>query len=257
MSYKIVFFDVDGTLIDYKTGIITESTKTAIQKLKNQGVHIVAATGRPLSMCKDLELLGIDTFITANGTYVKHQNDVIYKSVLDKQIVIDIKSIAEQNGQALTFFTEGLFFNGIKTAETLQALQQTLSLKHYPQVVENIAEKEIYLMCLYATPGIIDTYKKLFPTLIFQQWHPFISNVLQREVSKSIAAKAVLDYLNISAEEAMAFGDGENDIDLLQLVGLGIAMGNGHEKLKQVADFVTKNCDQDGIEFALKHMKII
>lgn len=257
MSYKIVFFDVDGTLIDYKTGNISDSTKNAMQKLKSQGIHIVAATGRPLSMCKDLELLGIDTFITANGAYVKHQNKVIYKSVIDNQIVSNIKTLAKQKGQALTFFTEDLFFNGIKTPETLQALHQTLSIKDYPKVDESITDKEIFLMCLYSTLETVETYKKTYPNLIFQQWHPYIANVLQREVSKSIAAKAVLDYFDFSAEEAIAFGDGENDMDLLQLVGLGIAMGNGHEKLKQVANFVTKNCDQDGIEFALKQLKII
>lgn len=257
MSYKIVFFDVDGTLIDYKTGIMSDSTKHVIQKLKSEGMHIVAATGRPLSMCKELELLGIDTFITANGAYVKHRNKVVYKSIIDKQIVNNIKSLAAQSGQALTFFTEDLYFNGVKSPETLQALEQTLSLKHYPKIDEYITDKEIYLMCLYGTEQTLETYKQTLPTLIFQQWHPYICNVLQREISKSIAAKAVLDYFNFSAAEAMAFGDGENDIDLLQLVGLGIAMGNGHEKLKQVANFVTKNCDQDGIEFALKHMKII
>lgn len=252
-----MFFDVDGTLIDYKTGIISDSTKTAIQQLKNKGIHIVAATGRPLSMCKELEQLGIHTFITANGAYVKHQNEVIYKSVLDKQSVTNITSRAKQNGQALTYFTEGLFYNGIKTSETLQALEQTLSLKYYPEIDANIAENEVYLMCLYGPPKALETYKKTYPNLIFQQWHPYISNVLQSDVSKSIAAKAVLDYFQIRAEEAIAFGDGENDIDLLQLVGLGIAMGNGHEKLKQVANFITKDCDQDGIEFALHQLQII
>ena len=77
-------------------------------------------------------------------------------------------------------------------------------------------------------------------------------NVLQEEVSKSLAIIKVLKYFDIDKSEAIAFGDGENDIDMLELVGLGIAMGNGNEKLKTIADFVTKKSSEDGIEFALK-----
>jgi len=70
MTYKIVFFDVDGTLINYENGAVEESTRQAIHLLQDKGIHLVAATGRPLSMCEGLKSLGIETFITANGAYV-------------------------------------------------------------------------------------------------------------------------------------------------------------------------------------------
>ncbi|KAF4324731.1 hypothetical protein G195_001909 [Phytophthora kernoviae 00238/432] len=79
----------------------------------------------------------------------------------------------------------------------------------------------------------------------------------ENKVSKSIAAGKVLAHLNISREEAMAFGDGENDIDLLEYVGLGIAMGNGGERIKQSADYVTLRASEDGITHALKKFEII
>lgn len=87
--------------------------------------------------------------------------------------------------------------------------------------------------------------------------HPFILNVLQEEVSKSLAIKKVLQYFDIDKSEAIAFGDGGNDIDMLELVGLGIAMGNGNEQLKAVADFVTKNSSEDGIDYTLRKCGII
>lgn len=82
-------------------------------------------------------------------------------------------------------------------------------------------------------------------------------NVLQENVSKSLAIVKTLDSFGIGRSEAIAFGDGENDIDMLELVGLGIAMGNGNEKLKNVADFVTKPSSEDGIDYALKKYGII
>ena len=98
---------------------------------------------------------------------------------------------------------------------------------------------------------------EIFPYLTFKRWHPFVVNVLQEEVSKSLAIIKVLQYFDIDKSEAIAFGDGENDIDMLELVGLGVAMGNGNEKLKKIADFVTKKSSEDGIEFALKKYGVI
>lgn len=92
---------------------------------------------------------------------------------------------------------------------------------------------------------------------MFKRWHPFVVSVLQEEITKSVAILKILDYFNIHQSEAIAFGDGENDIDMIELAGLGIAMGNGSDKLKNAADFVTKKSGEDGIEFALKKFKVL
>jgi len=80
---------------------------------------------------------------------------------------------------------------------------------------------------------------------------------LQHDVSKSIAVHAVLEYFGLSPEEALAFGDGDNDIDMLEKVGFGIAMGNGSKALKNIANFVTKKSTEDGIDYALRELQII
>ncbi len=147
--------------------------------------------------------------------------------------------------------------NGAKDTEILKALKETLSLNDYPAINQLIYNQEVYLMCLYAADATVEKYINKFPHLTFKRWHPFVLNVLQEEVSKSLAILKVLQYFGIDKSEAIAFGDGENDIDMLELVGLGVAMGNGNEKLKTVADFVTKKSSEDGIEFALKKYGIL
>ncbi len=257
MDYKIVFFDVDGTLVNYEDGRIEESTRNAIEQLKSKGIHIVVATGRPLSMCQDLRNVGIETFITANGAYVKHQDQVIHKIPVAKEIVQEVKVFADENKQSLSFFTEQLSMNNVQEEKTLKAMQETLSLLEFPDINEDISAQEIYLMCLYGDEDIEKKYTSKFPHLLFKRWHPYITNVLQHDVSKSIAVQAVLDYFDVSPEEALAFGDGDNDIDMLEQVGFGIAMGNGSEALKKVADYVTKKSTEDGIDFALRELQII
>ncbi|MBM7602633.1 HAD superfamily hydrolase (TIGR01484 family) [Metabacillus crassostreae] len=132
-----------------------------------------------------------------------------------------------------------------------------MSLSEYPETNRFIHNEEVFLMCLFANDETVEKYIQKFPQLSFKRWHPYVLNVLKEDVSKSLAIVKTLEFFGIDKSEAIAFGDGENDVDMLELVGLGIAMGNGNEKLKNVADFVTKPSNKDGIDYALKKYGII
>ncbi len=257
MTYKIVFLDVDGTITHHEDGTIPESTIEAVKELKNKGLKVVAATGRPLSMCSELEELGIDTFITANGGYAKHQHEVIHSVPMAKEIVKEVMEFAKLEKNGLSFYTEGFTMNGVAEEKISTALQETLSLYEYPETNSAIHEEDVFLLCLFADDEKVEKYIKRFPDLTFRRWHPYVLNVLQEDVSKSRAILKTLEYFGFHQSEAIAFGDGENDIDMLELAGLGIAMGNGSEKLKAAADFVTKPSGEDGIEFALRKFGVI
>lgn len=257
MGYKIVFFDVDGTITHHEDGSIPYSTIEAIKTLKRKGIKVVAATGRPLSMCKELQQLGIETFITANGGYVKHNQEVIHKVPMDKNIIQEVMEFAKLQNNGLSFYTEEFSMNGVTETEILRALKETLSLNDYPETNRLLHNQEVFLLCLFANDETVDKYIHKFPHLTFKRWHPYVLNVLKEDVSKSLAIMKTLEFFGIDKSDAIAFGDGENDIDMLELVGLGIAMGNGNEKLKNIADFVTKKSSEDGIEFALKKYGLI
>ncbi|RHW35971.1 Cof-type HAD-IIB family hydrolase [Neobacillus notoginsengisoli] len=257
MSYKIVFFDIDGTITNHDDGSIPHSTIEAIEALRNKGIRVVAATGRPLSMCKELQELGIETFITANGGYVKHIREVIHKVPMDKSIVQEVMEFAKLMNNGLSFYTEKFSMNGVTEKGILTALRETLSLNEYPEIYGTIHKEDVFLLCLFANDEAVEKYKLKFPHLTFKRWHPYVLNVLQEDVSKSLAIMKTLDFFGIDKSEAIAFGDGENDIDMLEFVGLGIAMGNGNEKLKNVADFITKPSSEDGIDYALRKFGVI
>ena len=257
MSYKIVFFDVDGTLTNEHNRDIPTSTKLAIKALIAKGYIVVAATGRPLSMCKELEALGIDTFITANGGYVKHKDRIIHKVPLEQQVLQEVMAFAEEQNDGLSFYTEQFTTNGVRKKEILVALNETFWLEDYPLLNPDIHEQEVFLLCLYAHDETVNQYMKRFPQLTFKRWHPYIVNVLQEDVCKSLAIRKTLEFFGFEESEAIAFGDGENDVNMLELVGLGIAMGNGSDKIKSIANFVTKKSSEDGIFYALNKYKII
>ncbi len=253
---KVIFFDIDGTLTHHGDGSIPSSTRDAIRELLERGIRVVAATGRPLSMCGEIRDLGIETFITANGGYGTDGDEVIFQSVLSTQTVEAVSSFAMESGHGLSFYTDSFSMNGIEERRTMPALFETLGLKEYPPVVEKM-EEDVFLMCLFADDESMHLYHKRFPELTFRRWHPFILNVLEGDVSKSIAMKKVLHHFGLHPSEAMAFGDGGNDIDMLQLAGTGVAMGNAGAELKSVADFVTKPSGEDGIAFVLGELGLI
>ncbi|MEK4425242.1 Cof-type HAD-IIB family hydrolase [Solibacillus sp. FSL K6-1523] len=257
MKYKIIFFDVDGTITNYKDGTIPQSTKIAIKKLLYNGFKVVAATGRPLSMCEEIAELGVETFITANGAYVTHQGVCIHKIVLPCETVHTFNKFAAEQQHALTFYSDTLHINEVRNPKVQLALYETLRLEEFPPINTEAHLSETYLLCLFVDEKEIEKYKKKFPEIQFKRWHPYIVNVLEEEVSKSVAIKKVLNYFGMTKEEAIAFGDGENDIDMLEFVDLSIAMGNANKRLKSIANFVTKDSNEDGIEWALKKYKLI
>ncbi|MGG2934193.1 Cof-type HAD-IIB family hydrolase [Bacillus pacificus] len=257
--YKIVFFDVDGTLLSEIDRSMHESTKEAIQRLIDKGIHVVVTTGRPYSLCAQFKEMGIHTIISANGAHIKCEETVIHKSVLSSEIVHDISEFAELHGHSISYFTEGFAMNGIASdnERVMQALSETLNLEKYPEKSRDLSE-EIYCLCLYVDEIEDQKFIERYPMLTFERFHNYVINVLEdSKVSKLTAIQKVLEHLNICKSEAVAFGDGRNDIEMLQYVGLGIAMGNGEEELKTRADFVTKKASEGGILFALEKFHIV
>lgn len=256
---KAVFFDVDGTLLSEVDRSLSPRTAESIKDLIRNGIHVVLVTGRPLNLCKEFRSLGIDIIISANGALIKAGNEVIHKSVLSAQMVREFSDFAELQGHSISYFTESFEMNGLCTADgrVTEALRDTLGLMNSPQKISTL-EQDVYCICLYADEAETEKFQSRFPSLRFVRFHPYVVNVLEAsEVSKSTAAEKVLDYLRISREETMAFGDGENDVDLLAYAGIGIAMGNGRERIKQSADYITLRASEDGVTHALKQFKIL
>ena len=127
-----------------------ESTKEAIQRLIEKGIHVVVTTGRPYSLCSQFKKLGINTFISANGAHIKCGESVIHKSVLSSEIVHDISEFAELHGHGISYFTEDFAMNGIASdnERVMQALSETLNLEKYPEKAEICQKKSIVYVCM-------------------------------------------------------------------------------------------------------------
>ncbi|MBB3109739.1 hypothetical protein FHS18_001802 [Paenibacillus phyllosphaerae] len=251
MSYKIVFFDIDGTLVNEEK-VIPADTIAAIHELKATGVEPVIATGRAPYFIKPLaESLGIDSFVCLNGAYAVYRGEVVYKRVIDKESLEALVQLAGTHKHSLVFEGEHSFFSD--TAECPMVTDSVLSLKvelpgHDPEFWKS---NDIYQVFLHCETPDEEKYAELTDRFTLIRWHKQAIDVLPAGGSKAQGIEAMLKQLNIPVEESVAFGDGLNDKEMLKFAGLGIAMGNSNPELLPFADYVTTHVDERGIRNGL------
>lgn len=254
---KAVFFDIDGTLFSHKTMEIPSSTKKALEELRNKGVKKFIATGRHFVEMQALpiEAEDYDGMIILNGQIcVDKLGNILYESPIDEEDLMEIIRVFEKKEiPVLLIERDRIYINFVN--DIVIDAQKTFSLPT-PEVGEYSGAK-IYQACIYANEEqeieVMNKLKKCKTT----RWNEYGIDLLSDCGGKEVGIGQVLDYYGIKRSESMAFGDGENDVDMLKFAGIGVAMGNAAESAKKYADYVTTDIDRDGIYNALKLFEVI
>ena len=272
---KIVFFDIDGTLTS-KGDYIPETTIQAIKELKKNNIKTVIATGRPPLLITDIaNELNIDSYISMNGQYVVYEGKVIESNPLTIEDVDQIVAFANKREDGLILCIEDeLIINSrislhpkslyLKMVKKLAAfipmrLEMLIREAAMRQKIKksDYKNKDVYMLNLNVDQKNENDYLENFVQLDFTRANEENMDVINRGVSKAKGIEKLLDHLKIDAKDTIAFGDGLNDLEMIQFVGTGIAMENGFEELKESADLVTDSVFNDGIMKALKKLKLI
>lgn len=254
---KIVFFDIDGTLLDHEKKL-PASTKKAIKDLQDKGVFVAIATGRAPFMFEPLrEELGIDSFVSFNGQFVVFENEVVYRNPLPRAELTRIHQQAENEQKAMVFMNDKTMKASVKGCERVTEALGTLRFPYPECSPEFYQENDIYQALLFTTVEEDQQIIHQYDDLHFIRWHEFSTDVLPAGGSKAEGIKRFIERTDFRMEDVYAFGDGLNDIEMLGTVGHGIAMGNALDEVKKHAEFVTKNVDDSGILYGLKHMGLL
>jgi Cof subfamily protein (haloacid dehalogenase superfamily) len=264
MEKKVIFFDVDGTLIDCAQGMksVLDSTKEAIKKLRENGHLAVLATGRPKSFLDDeITKLDFDAYITSNGAYIEVNHKIIYNKTIDKKIIEEVISMSKNEGMDYVFEGHELSYSSNLNTANIKKLIRNFSIPtKYLTDSWNIKDISSNKMVLIFDN---DIQKELSIELLKDKFnfmrHPgqISYDVYFKDCTKADGIKVLLNYLNISIEDTFAFGDGINDIEMFQTVRYGIAMENANEKLKYVSYLVTNDVLSHGIYNALAKFQLI
>ena len=254
---KAVFFDIDGTLVSFKTHEVPASAIAALTALREQGVKVFIATGRQKGSINNLGSLQFDGYVTLNGGYCLAGEEVIYKRSIPKaDIEALIRYQQEKPFPCALVEEDGLFQNYID--ENALSLYGLLNFPLPPvRPLEENNGKEVFQLIAFFQAGNEEEIMSVLPHCEATRWNPLFADVVPKGSSKAIGIDHIIAHYGIRLEETMAFGDGGNDIPMLRHAGIGVALGDASDEVKAAADWVTTSVDEDGIMNALKHFGVI
>ena len=260
---KLVFFDIDETLYVKDKAYVPPSVYTAIRKLKERGIVPGIATGRargvfPREIDELIEQENIDMMVTINGQHNSYQGKVIERHPIAIAKIERLIEFFEQHRIIYAFISNERIAVSAITPEMQAALNPITT--EYVVDKQHYRQHEVYQMLAFydaSQAALIQASGVLAGDLKVLRWHEYSVDVLEDAGSKARGIDTLARHLGYTADNVMAFGDGINDSEMIAHVGLGVAMGNALPELKQMAQYVTSDIEDDGILNALIALKII
>jgi Cof subfamily protein (haloacid dehalogenase superfamily) len=259
MNYKVVILDIDGTILPHgKT--VSHATKHAIQQLRDKDIKVVIATGRaPYFSTSIIQEIGVDSMVFFNGASVYHEGKEIYQNAIEKNVLKTLHGLSHDSKHPLTFLGRTSFkVTDLSHPFVVEAFHHDL---WRPELAppQFWLDQDIYQLFLHCDVEEELNYQTQIPELDFRRWS---SGARTCDVNLSNSHKAVgltklLEKLGIAPDEAVAFGDGLNDIEMLSMVGMGVAMGSARSVVKQAANMVTLSVEEDGVRHGLERLGLI
>lgn len=269
MNKKIVFFDVDGTLVNVQ-GTISESTREALRLLKENGHLVFVCTGRTKAMFqKKIAELGFDGYVFGGGTHIEYQGNDLYYSEIEFQ---DLQGTIDLLHKYKAIFTlEGRDYlyveNGNEQNESSHFRDFIKSLKKVVRYIDKLEEVHASKMtCIFPSKDRLSELSQAFQ----DQYNVIIHENNEADVltdglvelvpmhcNKATGIQKCIEYLNISLDDTYAVGDSNNDLEMLAFVQNSICMGNGSQSAKEVSSYITGSIDENGVYDALKHFGLI
>ncbi len=256
---NLLLFDVDGTLIK-KGGEFPVTSMDAIKKLaENDDNILVISTGR--TTCKMGNLLqGLQKHfqykVLANGQVLKNNGEYVGLKKFKPETIKEVYEYFIQNNIAAGF--AGLDDEVINVDNEVARFMYEKDNLDVPRVCDKYhLENDIYQLCIGATKEQCDFLNDKFPDIKCIPFTETLADVMVSDVSKVNGIKEVVKLLEGEELKIYAFGDGNNDIEMLKFADFGVAMGNANDMVKEAADYVTDHIDNDGLMKALEYLKLI
>ena len=256
-NIKAVFFDVDGTLYSHEMNAVPESACRAIRQLRERGVKAVVATGRHMSEYSTLPVSDIefDAYLTLNGQLLLNSERKAYAGTSIDPGEMEVLAHIFR-AKRIPFVLIGENERYINYVDSTVIRTQAETRGNIPDVGEYKGEKVYQILAF-----VPEKQKKLLDDLLDEcsvtSWNETGIDIIPKGGGKAAGIEMYLQDNGLDRSETMAFGDGENDIDMLEYAGVGVAMGNADDKVKAIADYVTDTVENDGIEKALRHFGLI
>ena len=288
--YKLVAIDLDGTMLN-QYGVVTQQTKDAITKAQENGIEVIIASGRPSDSVKTLakEIKSEKYFISGNGAIIYDlvNDEIIYENTLKKQKTLDIIKICEENSIFYNIYTENeiiakslqcnvLFYHKENANKEEQDKTHINIVENIYDYISNRDEKIVKITVCDNDQLIFNAILRKLKAIedievldishisrkVIRQGTEeipieyYYTEISAKNVDKWNAIEFLKEKMNLKTEEIIAIGDNMNDKKMIENAGLGIAMGQSHPTVKEVANYITASNIDDGVAQALNLIKV-
>lgn len=264
MKYKMLVLDIDGTVTNSKKEI-TKKTLDAIIKIQELGCTVVLASGRPtpgiMPVAKELKLKEYGGYILSfNGAKIINcqTGEIIYQKVLPLEVIPTIYEEAVDNKVGLITYEKDMVISGRGIDEYVlkEAQINKIEIKEVDNFVEYV-NFDINKCLITGEPKKLEQMdrsmnEKYGEDLSIYRSEPFFLEIMPKNIDKAYSLEQLCKHRNISKNEMIAVGDGFNDLSMIQYAGLGVAMDNAQEQVKQVANYITRSNDEDGVAHVIE-----
>lgn len=262
MQYKMVVLDIDDTLL-LPDGTMSEQVKNDLILAQERGIKVVLASGRPdkgmEKVAENLEFEKFGGFVIAfNGSKILNfaTKEVIYEKNLTKQQVTKLYELAQKSDCFIqTYHNNEIIVSSDNPYAYIESEITGLPIAPYKPFLEAIPEECIKAIMTQAPKHLAEVEEVLKPQITDMSMtisKPYFLEFMNKEVDKGEAIKRLCEKLNISIDEVIAIGDSYNDISMIAVAGLGVAMGNAVQDVKDIANVTTKPNTEDGVSSILK-----
>ena len=270
MKIKLIALDLDGTTLRSKS-VLSEETKDTLEAAIKKGVHVVVATGRTFTALPEqiFDIDGLEYIITSNGAYITRLKDkkVIYENYLEPEGAVRMHSLLSRFRQfPIEVFTQGRAYidrqvfddvkkNGSDYMDAAYIVRTRTPVENVYDLLLNKKEKIENINIHFRDFRDTEVMKELLEKekdITVTSSMPHNLEIGGKTTSKAQAVAALCRILKIEEEDVMAAGDSPNDGAMIKAAGLGVAMGNAVDEIKEMADFVTLTNEEDGVAFAVR-----
>ena len=254
---KLVVTDIDGTLMPIN-GSLPQQIKDTVNKMKSAGVKVVLATGRMYKAAEPVKHeLGLDTpIICYQGSMIRDENEICFEQNVPKSTAAEIiKHIRSYNAHTNLYLRDRLIVENDDKYIKEYAGDRDLKYEVVSDLLD-VVDDATKLLAIHENADLVtkirDDMKKIYPDLNIVKSTDYYCEFVNKNADKGIAIKFLAEKWGIQTDEILAIGDQDNDIQMLEAAGVGIAMGNGSPNIKKIADHICPTVLEYGFKTAME-----